>query len=44
MGYAHSQIEVRYNSNCIELPDRLLEQWKHFQKVLCIIVLIALVL
>ena len=32
MGYAH-QIEVRYNSNCIELPDRLLEQWKHFQKV-----------
>ena len=32
MGYAH-QIEVRYNSNGIELPDRLLEQWKHFQKV-----------
>jgi hypothetical protein len=32
MGYA-DQIEVRYNSNCIELPDRLLEQWKHFKKV-----------
>jgi len=32
MGYA-GQIEVRYNSNGIELPDRLLEQWKHFQKV-----------
>jgi hypothetical protein len=32
MGYA-DQIEVRYNSNCIELPDRLLEQWTHFKKV-----------
>ena len=32
MGYAH-QIELRYNSNGIELPDRLLEQWKKFQKV-----------
>ncbi len=32
MGYA-DKIEVRYNSNCIELPDRLLEQWKHFKKV-----------
>ena len=32
MGYAH-QIEVRYNSNGIELPDRLLELWTHFQKV-----------
>lgn len=32
MGYA-KDIEVRYNSNCIELPDRLLEQWKHFKKV-----------
>ena len=31
-GYA-SEMEVRYNSNCIELPDRLLEQWKHFKKV-----------
>jgi len=32
MGYA-DKIEVRYNSNCIELPDRLFEQWKHFKKV-----------
>lgn len=32
MGYA-DKIELRYNSNGIELPDRLLEQWKHFQKV-----------
>jgi hypothetical protein len=32
MGYA-DKIEVRYNSNCIEIPDRLLEQWKHFKKV-----------
>jgi hypothetical protein len=32
MGYAH-QIEVRYNSNGVELPDRLLELWTHFQKV-----------
>jgi hypothetical protein len=32
MGYAH-QIEVRYNSNGIEIPDRLLEQWTHFEKV-----------
>ena len=32
MGYA-DQIEVRYNSNGIELPDRLLELWTHFQKV-----------
>jgi len=32
MGYA-DQIEVRYNSNGVELPDRLLELWSHFQKV-----------
>ena len=32
MGYAH-QIEVRYNSNGVDLPDRLLELWTHFQKV-----------
>lgn len=32
MGYA-DKIEVRYNSNGIEIPDRLLEQWKHFKKV-----------
>lgn len=32
MGYA-DQIEVRYNSNGVELPDRLLELWTHFQKV-----------
>ena len=32
MGYA-GEMEVRYNSNGIELPDRLLEQWKHFKKV-----------
>jgi sulfatase maturation enzyme AslB (radical SAM superfamily) len=32
MGYA-GDMEVRYNSNGIELPDRLLEQWKHFKKV-----------
>jgi len=32
MGYA-SEMEVRYNSNGIEIPDRLLEQWKHFKKV-----------
>ncbi len=32
MGYA-SGMEVRYNSNGIEIPDRLLEQWKHFKKV-----------
>ena len=32
MGYAH-QIEVRYNSNGVELPDRLLELWTHFEKV-----------
>ena len=32
MGYA-DKLELRYNSNGIELPDRLLEQWKHFKKV-----------
>jgi hypothetical protein len=32
MGYA-GEMEVRYNSNGIEVPDRLLEQWKHFKKV-----------
>ena len=32
MGYA-DKIEVRYNPNGIEIPDRLLEQWKHSQKV-----------
>lgn len=32
MGYA-KDIELRYNSNCIELPDRLFEQWSHFKKV-----------
>ncbi len=32
MGYA-SEMEVRYNSNGIELPDRLLELWSHFKKV-----------
>ena len=32
MGYA-DKIEVRYNSNGVELPDRLLELWTHFQKV-----------
>ena len=32
MGY-NSKIELRYNSNGIELPDRLLELWKQFRKV-----------
>jgi len=32
MGYA-GQIEVRYNSNGVELPDRLLELWKPYKKV-----------
>lgn len=32
MGYA-SEIELRYNSNAVELPDRLFELWNHFKKV-----------
>ena len=32
MGY-NKQIELRYNSNGIELPDRLLELWAKFRKV-----------
>ena len=32
MGYAH-QIELRYNSNGIELPDRLFELWHNFYHV-----------
>ena len=32
MGYA-GEMEVRYNSNGIEIPDRLLEQWSHFKLV-----------
>lgn len=31
-GHAH-KIELRYNSNGVELPDRLFELWKHFQRV-----------
>lgn len=32
MGYAH-QIELRYNSNGVELPDRLFTLWDKFQRV-----------
>lgn len=31
-GEAH-HIELRYNSNGVELPDRLFELWKHFKRV-----------
>ncbi|MCB9086671.1 MAG: twitch domain-containing radical SAM protein [Bdellovibrionaceae bacterium] len=31
-GHAN-HIELRYNSNGIEIPDRLLELWNHFQRV-----------
>ncbi len=31
-GEAH-HIELRYNSNGVELPDRLFELWSHFQRV-----------
>jgi hypothetical protein len=31
-GEAH-HIELRYNSNAVEVPDRLLALWKHFQRV-----------
>jgi MoaA/NifB/PqqE/SkfB family radical SAM enzyme len=31
-GEAH-HIELRYNSNAVEIPDRLLELWKHFKRV-----------
>lgn len=32
MGYAH-QIELRYNSNGLELPSKLFELWSKFEKV-----------
>ena len=32
MGYAH-QIELRYNSNGIEMPDRLFQLWDKFKRV-----------
>lgn len=31
-GEAH-HIELRYNSNAVEIPERLLSLWKHFQRV-----------
>ena len=31
-GYAH-KIELRYNSNGVEMPDRLFELWSHFKRV-----------
>ncbi len=31
-GEAH-HIELRYNSNAVEIPDRLLNLWNHFQRV-----------
>lgn len=31
-GYANT-IELRYNSNAVELPDKLFELWGHFKKV-----------
>lgn len=31
-GEAH-HIELRYNSNAVEVPDRLLALWKHFKRV-----------
>jgi hypothetical protein len=32
MGHA-DKIQLRYNSNGVELPDRLFELWKHFESV-----------
>ncbi len=32
LGYAQN-IELRYNSNAIELPDRLFKAWKHFKHI-----------
>lgn len=32
MGYAH-QIELRYNSNGVEMPERLFNLWNKFQRV-----------
>src|SRR5690606_35994035 len=31
-GEAH-HIELRYNSNGVEIPERLLELWNHFERV-----------